>query len=581
MIARQNLFVAAGKGQHMCGKNWINLKRKIAIAMMLCMCVGIISACDQKGSSVDESTISEYDSTVGSTVLERDSTAESSTISECDSTVESTISECDSTAESEVPERDSERDHAVSLYNEAVEMFKDAEYDLSAWIQRAEELLEDIEKEKDWLTDTSSLESALEEAKAFLAGTSSVSEMHTDTEIIIEQAQSIHNEARQFNLVRTNLYDAFDDAEDKHLDYMGFRGIVALHAYFGDYHLYDGTNTFRSMDCRVELYGIDPESGACGILRTFSSDSCTIYLQQLGGSYIEANQNFNSDYTLMTAILTLENGEYHIGWIDQNGRFTDVSASITTKSDFGALTKHLAPRIGRDVIKDKEYIYFRDHTNKREQIKRVPLDNISPDAVEVVVDDAIGINRNYVIYSDGTVGNVYFYELDGGNPWSGKTLGNYGFNSSDIDDIDFFSGVCIATGNDRICKLQVDYYDKYVISCTPLIPDVKGRHNWNSVSKWKYKYEYDDGFPHPIPVRIAFLSQLEGIGQPIELFIVSSDGGEPNKINTPFSFVEGNLPWYYGGDNGAPLITGHYYTGLLSYGRMGNVIFEYDKESGS
>ncbi len=299
-------------------------------------------------------------------------------------------------------------------------------------------------------------------------------------------------------------------------------GIIVVSASVGRNYYYKSTGTYKFTTFTAHLYKIDPETGNVTHIRTFSSEdthSCSAYLTDIGGYTKAALRNFNSDMTLMTACVTLESGANHIGWIDENGQFTDVSARITTKSDFGALTNHQIPRFFGD------YIYFRDFTNTSASIKRVPLNTLTADAVEVLFDDTKWSNTSIYPLPDGTVLDEYspFDYYDSSMQYPARVHNTYDWISADT---------CIGNGNGRSDPYTLYKYHlsgkidllEWYRDKTTLIPSIKDRINWNAVVS-------------PECDQVAFLSKLTtGTDQSISMFLISIDGGEPVKVHTDFSF---------------------------------------------
>lgn len=307
-------------------------------------------------------------------------------------------------------------------------------------------------------------------------------------------------------------------------------GIIVISEFVGSAYTYKSTGSVKCNSFTVNIDKIDPETGDVTHIRTFSNGdtySCSAYLRDLGGNTANAMRSFNSDMTLITATVRCESGAEHIGWVDENGQFTDVSEKITVESDFGALTIHRHPCFFEN------YIYFRDCTNTRIQIKRVPMDNLTVDAVEVIVDGTHGNGMNIYPLPDGTVNDTpspYEY-YDSAMQYPAST-----------DIYDWISAdTCVGNGlgiTDPyvIYKYQLsgerDAYHWYSEKTT-FIPSVKDRINWNAVVS-------------PDGTQVAFLSKLtSGTNQSTSLFLISIDGGEPIKVDTDYAFSDkcGMIDW--------------------------------------
>lgn len=180
-------------------------------------------------------------------------------------------------------------------------------------------------------------------------------------------------------------------------------GIVVAKAVLGQQCTWNSTGTFHSVSFTLYLDVINPDTGDVSNFKTFSSmetNSCSAgwYVDGLIGSNTSVTRNyFNSDFTKMIATLKMEDGADHVGWIDENGQFTDVSAKISHSSEFSGLTNHKGPCFYND------YLYFMDFTNDNVQIKRVPIDSLSEASVDILVDDVTWNGVGIHLYPDGSV----------------------------------------------------------------------------------------------------------------------------------------------------------------------------------
>lgn len=461
-------------------RRMIIMKKTIVILLALCFCAAVLSNCGVRGDSTTDKTVSEYNDTGAG--------------------------------------RDSAADKAISEFNDAVKRFSKTKDLLSALISETDELLETIGTDE---SDGSELVSKLQEAKTASAIT--VPEMETDLDKINEQTKSLIRENENLTLIYDELRAVVSSERERQQAENALKyGIIVVSASYGSQYTYNSTGTYKFTAFTVQLNKIDPETGTVTHIRTFSSEdthSCSAYLSDVGGYTEYALRNFNSDMTLMTAVVTLESGAKHIGWVDENGRFTDVSAKITTESDFGALTNHGMPRFFGD------WIYFRDFTNTSTQIKRVPLNNLTTNAVEVMVSGATWNGVNIYPRPDGTVEDVmdpYEY-YDSSMQYPARAGDTYDWISADT---------CIGNGNGAndpyiIYKYQLSgkkgVFDWYS-NRTTFIPSIKNRINWNAVVS-------------PDSNQVAFLSKLKtGTDQSTSLFLIPVDGGDPVKVHTDYPF---------------------------------------------
>lgn len=301
-------------------------------------------------------------------------------------------------------------------------------------------------------------------------------------------------------------------------------GIVVLSYTPSEKRTWNGT-IYTSTFFTVNLDCIDPNTGAVQHLRTFSSDethSCSMAFNGLGVNAVLTRMHFNSDFTQMTATLTLEDGSVHVGWIDERGNFTDISKKVMADAgDFGALTNHSNPCFGPG-----EYFYFIDSTNSNVQVKRVPLNNLTESAVEIMIDNARYNGICLEPYPDGTIADNhsnwdsyiswYYYDVDMTYPALGRYFRDWLSQSE-----------CIGLDDNILYKYSLSGVDstyEWYSDKTALIPEIKGRENLYPVSS-------------PDASKVAFLSKLTtGTDTSPYLYIVPVDGGDPVKVSTNYKF---------------------------------------------
>lgn len=306
-------------------------------------------------------------------------------------------------------------------------------------------------------------------------------------------------------------------------------GIIVLRYINGSNRTWDSTGTYAMTTFTVKLDCIDPSTGKVSNFRTFSSEdtySCSLAPNGLGNNTTLSLMHFNSDLTQMVATLTLEDGSVHVGWIDESGRFTDVSAMITTGDDFGALINHSNPCFGPGG-----YFYFRDSTNSNIQEKRVPLSNLTVSAVETLIDDVDYAGVPLYPYPDGTVLDTVWdedYYYDESMTYSAK--GNF------FDDW-ISQSECVGIDGNIIYKYLLsgleegNGFDYWYNEKIAIVPEIKGRTN-------QYPVVSPDG------TQVAFLSTLTtGTDTSPYLYTVSVDGGDPVKVSTDYIFD--NTPVYF------------------------------------
>jgi hypothetical protein len=297
----------------------------------------------------------------------------------------------------------------------------------------------------------------------------------------------------------------------------------------------DESKTYSYGRTTIQLISIDPNTGDTAVVRECSNQKSQC---QLGTSlatfddhyYILNRFSFDSSYNRIVATKVFHNdGATHIGWIDTNGNFTDVSQEIVPPAgDFSGAIQHRNPKFGPD-----NYLYFYNEDLAGTQIVRVPSSNFSEASIEVM-DDDVDLST-YIINPDGTASDVGRYVIYSdpsmlcNAPHGGLYGGIYDWVTPTTcigPNMDY----CYSVENCQIClydaQTDPDPYGN-VINERPLLPDIDNRINYN-------------GIVSPDGKQIAFLSHLTiGTDTPA-LFLVSSSGGEPTKVQTTYVFGDGD-----------------------------------------
>lgn len=429
-----------------------------------------------------------------------------------------------------------ELEAAENEFSYAVDRFSKAQSSLRTYISDAEALLDTItEANVDDPAVLGNLRKSLDKAKDVVETT--IPEIGNGADEIRQQTQGIREQADMLQSLCYEIENVVSQVRESHAKYeesarINRLGIVVMKANFGSRYTYNSTGTFKFVPFTVTLDIINPETGEVSALKTFSSEethSCSAgFYGGLFGTYsISSNTTatkryFNSDFTKMVATLTLEDGSVHIGWIDENGRFTDVSGKISASNDFGGLIDHQYPRFWSD------YLYFEDFTSETVQIKRVPLNNLTPDAVEILIEDVKwkGVYPNVdgsIRDSDSALCEYYNESM------------TYAANTNDFNDW-ISESEYVGTDKGMIYKYNLagepaKTYEWYSEK-TALVPEVKGRENWNAVVS-------------PECNKVAFLSKLtSGTKQETMLYIVPIEGGDPIKVNTTYDFSNPSTSQY-------------------------------------
>lgn len=302
--------------------------------------------------------------------------------------------------------------------------------------------------------------------------------------------------------------DEEEDDDDKNIS-----GIIVVRLQTGSNYVYQDTNANKCTTFTVTLDAINPKTGETTNVRTFSSEdthSCSLPFDTIYDDTTEFGAYFNSDWSVMGATLSMPDGAQHIGWIDEDGDFTDVSEMIEEKEDFSGLTIHMKPRFFGD------YFYFEDHTERTggaAEEMRVRIEDLENNETEVKaekVKEKHSLDMRLRYYDD--------------TKSCEKPLGEF---------CDWISASeCVGIEDDMIYRYKLkkdknrkDILDKYS-KAIPLIPEINGRENGNAVVA-------------PDGNKVAFLSLLtRSTDESYELFVVSAKGGNPVKIDTEYDFSE-------------------------------------------
>lgn len=317
-------------------------------------------------------------------------------------------------------------------------------------------------------------------------------------------------------------------------------GIIVLSIHHGSRYSYSDTGTYKMTAFTAQLDVIDPQTGAVQPLRTFSSEethSCSeTFVQTIGGKRIVPHMQmmFDNSMTRMAAVLTMPDGAEHVGWIDESGQFTDVSQQVTTsQGDFGAIVKHNSPCFG--PYGSNEYFYFSDWTTGEQKIMKVPMDNLSPEAVVTFTEDI----SNWTVELIRPNGDAKYYSFMGNGTYydtSEQYFVPYLYFGDWISPSE-----CVGTDVQGMkggtwpntymlyrYRLKGKYdpknHSNFYEDRIALIPYIELRQNWNPVVSSD-------------TTQIAFLSKLySGTDNATYLFIVPAEGGEPVKVPTSFQF---------------------------------------------
>ena len=164
---------------------------------------------------------------------------------------------------------------------------------------------------------------------------------------------------------------------------------------------FNGSNTLLSR--------VDPQTGTFAQVAVFTPRDPDVQLDYsitrfVGMTPVVMRALFSSDYRLTVASKRMADGGVHVGWVDRQGSFTDVSAAAAPSGDFSAIVADDTPMFGGDGA-----FYFASRKPSSDWIKNTPtimtatIDD--PTAVTRVPDQSgvEGNDVNYWVQPDGRV----------------------------------------------------------------------------------------------------------------------------------------------------------------------------------
>lgn len=219
-----------------------------------------------------------------------------------------------------------------------------------------------------------------------------------------------------------------------------------------------------------------------------------------------SRQDFSSDYTKMSDQKKFAaNGEYHVGWQNSDGTFTDVTEALgqQSKSDFDSPVYYQQLGFEGDNF---GFYYSSDGSLLKAVNYYVPIDNLSPSAVQ-----------------EGDVHKAGHPYNDGGALLVDKYGRDKYYPSSVTDWIDDTHAIVNLRDGRNYDSLIVDTAAQ---TETAYIPG-DSRNNWNGVCS-------------PDGTRIAFLSEpRKGTGTHTDIYIIPTGGGDPVRVEGHSYDLEG------------------------------------------
>ena len=283
----------------------------------------------------------------------------------------------------------------------------------------------------------------------------------------------------------------------------------------------------------IQITAIDPVSGDITAIRNFEKSDINNKFDSVlhSGRALSDQQLFDENYSKL-AVDTLRDreGNQHVGWLDTNGEYTDVTELVDDYDggDFGGIHAQKNGRFGRDG-----YFYYLD-TDKG--ACRVPINHLSPENVEKVEiinlkeeDDETNIIKRYdpIFYIEPN-GSIWLPHSQSAVYFSDASMTKYVGENNILYWID--NEKCLGSDNGQL--LIKNAYDGTPQSSLDwsspdggekFIPEVEDRRNC---------------FPVVSPQKdeAAFLSYFRGTFSDAELFVIPIVGGEPRLVDTEYVF---------------------------------------------
>lgn len=329
-----------------------------------------------------------------------------------------------------------------------------------------------------------------------------------------------------------NAFDDYDDVSEIDLETtqevtVEKEGIMILKITVGNNWNWDMDSSPQSVeftDYTVYLDMLDPTTGEVKNYRTFTAGSLNKYIDiraSIIDNTAQAKWCFDDDYKKMAVTVNMGDGSRHVGWVNLDGDFTDVSEKVTTVSEFSGVIMHTGPYFGNNG-----YFYYHDGTS----VKRVPVDNLNESAVE----DMQETWKRYFICPNGSVSNATSYYYDS----------NMKYEVSNISDI-FYDWISerefVGQGESRYTNSTNDMIYRYTLNGDEsvlypysekiaLIPRISGRRNCQPIVS-------------PDKSQIAFLSALTTSTDNAPYLFIAPLGEEeePKRVQTSYSFSPSEL----------------------------------------
>jgi hypothetical protein len=266
------------------------------------------------------------------------------------------------------------------------------------------------------------------------------------------------------------------------------------------------------------IHVIDPETGDSKQVRHFPIKNTSDYSLLIGNN---PRFMFDENYRRLAATRRdTQTNVNHIGWITEDGSFFDITAKLfSNQSDF-SVTPHLQS-LGFGV--DGYYYYTQARSGKFEAYMRVPVNNVTPTAAEVVLQGPThNTSTDLVVqHMQETNNKNHLMSPLGATDWLNETqciMTEYEESG--------FSGkrgksIFVCDGN-QYANPYTDW--KKTPNRTEIIPNMAGRRSWGGIAS-------------PDGAQIVFLSCLSQGSEAAELFVVPSTGGEPKKVSSEITFA--------------------------------------------
>lgn len=304
-----------------------------------------------------------------------------------------------------------------------------------------------------------------------------------------------------------------EEEEDGYIPAERISGILYICRDYAYENVSGSTINGMTFSGDLQVWCLDPETGETKLVRSFPIE----HLENAIGGYepwwIYTKHGFDENLERFAIdISQSDNIHHHVGWVDQEGNYTDVTELVTV--DQGDFSGHIDQFDG--CFGPGGYFYYYD--GSWDNIRRVQVDDLRPEAVEE-------IDAHLSLRVDGSIhvrSNSYY-----DTSWKSMTDSRYMVDNTAWIDSQSYVGIQEYSYHQWTLK-RISAADG---SVTEIIPEIKDRWSYNPVVS-------------PDGTQIAFLSSLQRSEDTHSyIFVVPAEGGSPRKLETDVWFPCEGINW--------------------------------------